>query len=96
MAQEIKFTENELEQCNGNLKSLLSIWTSVTNVSANTINKSEGHSAEQVKDCLDMTTQVSNSMQLLLENSIEFFKELGISFLDSDELAAQKIDTLTQ
>lgn len=95
MAQEIKITDYELKECNGNLKSLSSMWTGVPKVSEKTINVSEGYSAEKVKSCLSMTKQVSNSMQQLLDNSVAFFEALGVSFYDSDTSAAQNIESLT-
>mgnify|MGYP004563588673 CR=1 FL=1 len=96
MAQEIKITDYELEECNGNLKSLSSTWAAVPKVSGKTIGTSRGHSAEQLITCLNMTKQISKSMQQLLDNSVMFFEELGISFQDSDASAARNIETLTK
>lgn len=95
MAQEIKITDYELKECNGNLKSLSSTWSGVPKVSENTISTSGGNSAEQVKSCLSMTKQISSSMQQLLDNSVAFFEALGVSFHDSDTSAAQNIESLT-
>lgn len=96
MAQEIKITDYELKECNGNLKSLSSMWADVPKVSEKTISTSGGNSAERVQSCLSMTKQVSKSMQQLLDNSVTFFEVLGISFHDGDFSAAQNIESLTE
>lgn len=96
MAQEIKITDYELKECNGNLKSLSSTWAGVPKVSEKTISTSGGNSAEQVQSFLGMTKQVSSSMQQLLDNSVAFFEALGITFHDSDTSAAQNIESLTE
>lgn len=95
MSQEIKITDYELKECNGNLKTLSSTWMSVPEISDKTITKSKGYSADSVKSCLDVTMKMSNAMQQLLDNSVTFFESLGISFHDSDASAAQNIDSLT-
>lgn len=94
MAQEIVITDYELKECNGNLKDLYSNWSGVPTVSEEIICTSEGNSSEQIKSCLSMTNQVSNSMQKLLSNSVAFFDALGVSFHDSDASAAQNIESL--
>ena len=96
MAQEIKITDYEVKECNGDLKSLSSMWAGVPTVSEKTISTSGGNSAERVQSCLGMTKQVSNSMQRLLDNSVAFFQALGISFHYSDTSAAQNIESLTE
>lgn len=96
MAEEIKITDYEFKECNGNLKKLSSIWSEVPRVSVKTISVSRGYTAERLKGCLDKTNQVSKSMQLLLDNSVSFFENLGISFHDADIFVAHNIESLTK
>lgn len=94
--KEIQITQYELENCNGNLAELSSLWASVPKVSSSMVEKSKGKSADGIKDCLDSTKQVSSSLRALLDNSISFFTSLGIAFQESDETASQHIDTITK
>ncbi len=95
-SKEIQITEYELENCNGNLTKLSSIWTLTPQVSSCMVAKSKGKSADGIKDSLDLTKQLSKSLQALLDNSISFFASMGIAFQESDEAAAQHIDTITK
>ena len=93
---EIKITEFQLIECNGNLKTLSRQWKNVPNLTGDIIKKSEGYSAEDVKLSLDATKQVSNELDTLLNNSILFFENLGISFKESDEAASKYIETISK
>lgn len=94
--QEICITEFKLEESEGNLRTLQTNWGMVPVISESTIDTSKGKSAECVSSSLGVTTQVSNSFQTLLDNSIRFFEQLGISFKESDEAASKNIDSITQ
>ncbi len=96
VSKEIQITEYELDNCNGNLAQLSSTWTSVPKGSSSTVAKSKGKSADSIRDSLDLTVQVSASLQALLDNSVSFFTSMGIAFQESDEAASQHIDTITK
>ena len=95
MAQEVKITKYVLEDCKGNMNVLVTEWAGVPRISETTILKSRGHTAKSVRDCLEMTKQIDNSMQQLLENSVEFLRQAGVSFQEADAAAAQNIENLT-
>ena len=93
---EIRITQYELENCNGNLKQLFSAWFSVPKVSSSMVSISTGKSADVIKSSLDLTEEVSKSFQSLLYNSIHYFESIGIAFQESDEAALRSIDTITK
>lgn len=94
--KDIHITQYELENCNGNLTQLSANWSSVPKVSSSILTKSKGRSADSIKDCLDLTKQVSTSLNTLLDNSVSFFTAMGIAFQESDEAASQYIDTIVK
>ena len=93
--QEISITEYELQDSNGHLGELKSNWASVPRVSSSFLTLSKGWSAGTVDRSIDTAVQVSDSFQRLLDNSLDFFTQLGVSFRESDEKAAQYIDSIT-
>lgn len=93
--QEISITEFELEDSKGHLAKLKFNWAKVPTISASVISESKGNSADKVKSHLESTNQVSDSFQVLLDNSLSFFSQMGIAFQESDEKASQNIDSIT-
>lgn len=93
--QEISITEFELQDSKGHLGSLKTNWEQVPTVPTSTLSVSKGQSADAVRDSLEATKQVSDSFHTLLDNSLNFFTQMGIAFQESDEKASQNIDSIT-
>ena len=92
---EICITEFELADSKGHLGQLKENWMQVPSVPESTLSQSQGASAKAVCASLQATTQISQSFQVLLDNTVEFFDKVGIAFHESDENAARNIDTIT-
>ncbi|MCD7804394.1 MAG: hypothetical protein LUH03_04470 [Oscillospiraceae bacterium] len=92
---EICVAELELENCKGDLGTLRADWQQALAVSATTLTESKGKTADAVSDCINVTKQVTSSFQTLLDNTYDFFTQMGVVFRESDEEAARNIDTIT-
>lgn len=94
-SKEIKITDYEVENCKGNLNSLTSQWKSAPNVDSGVFQESSGCSEESLKSCMEVTGQVTASMDQLLASTLAFCTSMGIAFKDSDEQASKNIDSIT-
>lgn len=95
-SKEIKITEYELENSDGNLRALASNWDAVPTVSKEAISVSQGNSPQALRECLEMTQQVDVAFKTLLESSVAFFESVGIAFQEADDSASQNINTITK
>ena len=93
--QEISITEFELQDSKGHLGNLISNWAQVPTIPIETLIESKGHAAKSDHNSLEATTQVYNSFQMLLDNSMDFFTQLGVAFQESDETASRNINSIT-
>lgn len=96
LTKEIKVRKYELQDCNNNLKQLSMEWSGIPKLSESIVSDSVGYTADAAKTCIGLTQQLSHSMQQLLDNSIIFFENLGISFEESDATASKKIEEITK
>lgn len=94
-SKEIKITEYAVEDCKGNLNSLVSQWNGAPNVDTGTLQESSGSSQESLKSCLEITGQVTASMNQLLTSTLAFCTSMGIAFKESDEQASKNINSIT-
>ena len=92
---EICISEFELQNCNGNLRSLKTNWAHVPTVSSEVLSVSKGYSAEKMRSIIEETQQVSTCFRTLLDISLQLFTQIGIEFQESDRLAASNIDSIT-
>lgn len=94
-SKEIKITEYEVENCEGNLNSLISQWEGAPKVDAGIFMESSGRSEESLKSALEVTAQVNTSMDQLLASTLAFCKNMGVTFKESDAAAGKNIDSIT-
>lgn len=94
-SKEIKITDYEVENCKGNLNSLASQWNSAPSVDTGIFLDSSGCSEESLKSCLEVTGQVTASMNQLLASTLAFCTNMGIAFKESDDQASKNIDSIT-
>lgn len=96
MSEEISIVDFELQECNGSLSKLISNFGSAPKIDKNLLSESKGHSAKGFRSGLEASSQVSQSMQSLLDNSLRFFTQAGVSFQESDQEAARNVNTITR
>ena len=95
MADEIKISEFELDDCSNDLLQLLALWNGVPTVPSDPFDESSGESAGSFSTSMDAAKQVYGSMKTMLDASVRFFKKANIQYQFSDQTSADQIDTLT-
>lgn len=88
--KEISVIKSEIEKSNGNLKILHSSWNKVK-VKQNPAKKSSGYSAQSINDNCIFAKRTHEAMENVLSHSIEFFNNLGVTFIEADKKSAENI-----
>jgi len=89
MSKQISINTDLLKECNGNLKTLHNEWDKEKRIE-NNFSVSAG-ARQAAEECLNEMIGCANEFDCVLENSIDFFQNLGVSFEETDQKAAAAI-----
>lgn len=92
--QEISINQDELQNCNGNLKQLKAIWEGVAVPASKAIYLSKGRTADLITSCMEGSNECRDVLIEMLQNSIVRYEALGITFEEAQMQAQEYIGKL--
>lgn len=64
--------------------------------SPNIVSVSKGYVAEEIKSCLDLTSDIKKALREMIQGTVQFLTTAGEGFTESDKQSAGKIDSITK